>query len=183
MSCQVQYSGTQPTMSEEELWDSVCGKEESPIVTINGINGYCLGYWHNNPVTNCKNFVCKSCDKQYESKYISFPMIHVDLCSKECYTCYQSQLPEKIWGTICMNNETMVIPFTNKAKPFTLLTNQEIDDLSTFEKQKYYEAEEQYSSLYPLKVIIHHETQENNQYIQSVEDEYNNSSSNDDDDY
>ena len=128
MSCQVQYSGTQPTMTEEELWDSVCGKEESPIVTTNGINGYCLGYWHNNPVTNYKNYLCKSCDKQYESKYISFPMIHVDLCSKECYTCYKSQLPEKIWGTIQLNNETLVIPFMNKSKPFTLLTNQEINN-------------------------------------------------------
>jgi len=157
-------TGTQPTITEEELWLS-------------------LGIFDQNQYLNTKctsrtnELICSCCENNFETKYISFPILDVDLCSKTCHTNYKSKLPEKIWGSIQLNNESMMIPFHNKLEPFKLLAKNEIAELSNSERETYYEKEEDYCSLYPIKSSIHFQTDRDNEYNQSMEEEFNDMSS------
>ena len=155
------YTGTQPTMSEEELWLS-------------------LGFYDlnlNRKYTPRNKLICSCCEENFKTKYISFPHLDVELCSKTCHANYKSQLPEKIWGSIQLDNQSMMIPFHNKLEPFKLLTKNEINELSNSEKESYYEQEEQYCSLYPIKSMIHFQTDRDNEYTESMEEEFNDMSS------
>ena len=159
------YTGTQPTMSEEELWLSLGISDENLYIN----------YTKETPRSN--KLICSCCENNFETKYISFPNLDVELCSKTCHTNYKSQVPEKIWGSIQLNNESMMIPFHNKLEPFKLLTKNEISDLSNSERESYYEKEEYYCSLYPIKSSIHFQTDGDNEINQSMEEELNDMSS------
>ena len=166
------YTGTQPTMSEEELWLSR---------KISHENLY-FNYIKYTPRSN--ELICSCCENNFETKYISFPNLDVELCSKTCHTNYKSKLPEKIWGSIQQDNKSMMIPFHNKLEPFKLLTKNEVTELSISEKESYYEQEEDYCSLYPIKSSIHFQTDRENEHNLSMEEEFNDMSSVDsEDDY
>jgi hypothetical protein len=166
---------TVASMSEKQLWSEIFPDNISFSGNDTTDNIPSTIY---SLTTKTNVYKCNCCDKSFTEKYISFPMISfktrdVELCSKMCYDNYKSSLPEKIWGSIQLDNQSMVIPFHNKVDSFTLLMEDEISKLSKSEKDIYYEKEEEYCSLYPIKSSIHFQTDRDNKYIQSIEEEFN----------
>ena len=176
-----------PTMTEEELWRDIFPDDK------NTVDNYQVDKVPQNmsyrPLKETF-YKCQCCEKSFQNKYITFPLTYfspasvsyfttgdVELCSKTCYDTYKSELPEKMWGIIHINNEPSLIPFHNQKKTFTFMNQEEISKLSLSQKEKYYEEEDTYCSLYPIKASIHFQSQTDKCKEDIIEEEYNDMSS------
>ena len=106
------------------------------------------------------------------------PELHIQLCSKQCYTKHKYMIPIGIFGAMTIDHFTCMCPLN--LEMFHFRSDEEIENLSNSHKEKYLQKEEQFCISNPEKATRYFKSLDD--FI-DIDDGYLSGNTSPDDDY